>query len=215
MFIIKKQAIVLGKKMEKQASLLIRRQQHKRRKSQVRKDQVITEYIHVKYPTNFQEAEGFYESIVSKYPNKNDLRKTDSFKALKSTAIAESTSSLETDSDNMIKKPLINHQPNEPERTAETFDQPNEPEITAETFDQTSPEITEEMTEEIRTVEAIQPTLDDELSSELNGKIIKELRAEPELQNTFTATEEKFFHEELDIDIDIPEDILEKELWKW
>ena len=250
--------------MERQTKLLRRRQLSKKRKNQVRQDQLVSGYIHIKYPTLYQEAIEFYQTMDSRYPDKTDLRKTALFKELKtdipnhqpptqpqSTVITEPPSSLSsalsyiqsstptptfspegqtTYSDNMVLKiPLISPQPNKPtpERTEEMYDldQPT-PERTEEMYDldQPTPERTEEMfdldqekTEEMQAVDAIHPTLVEELSPVLIDQIIEQLRTEPDLQNIFTQVEEEFFLKELDmdIDIDIPEDLLEKELYQW
>ena len=63
---------------------------------------------------------------------------------------------------------------------------------------------------------SIQPFLQEEISSELIKKIIEELRAEPELRDTFLEIEEQLQFEQLAMDIEIPEyDLLEKELENW
>ena len=221
-------------KMEKQARLSKRREQDRKRKNQTRQDQLVAEYVHIKYPSIYKEATEFYESLNNLYPEKIDLRKTSRFRELKTDIIKQhpSTQSDQTPNssstvtsfsedqatynDNMLLRiPLIDVQANRPncEKTAE------------ETFDPQH-----EIPEEIQAVDAILPsitaaTLVDQLPLELIQKIIDDLRADPELENIMSQIEEEINQEldldiniddlsekELDIDINIPDDLLEKEL---
>ena len=69
--------------------------------------------------------------------------------------------------------------------------------------------------EEMLAVDSIQPSILEGISSNLLDKIIEELRADPELKDAVAQVEEELLFEELDIDIDMPEDLLEKELENW
>ena len=71
------------------------------------------------------------------------------------------------------------------------------------------------LTEKMLAVDSIQPSILEGISSNLLDKIIEELRAEPELKDVVAQVEEEQLFEELDIDIDMPEDLLEKELENW
>ena len=71
------------------------------------------------------------------------------------------------------------------------------------------------LTEKMLAVDSIQPSILEGISSNLLDKIIEELRAEPELKDVVAQVEEELLFEELDIDIDMPEDLLEKELENW
>ena len=69
-------------------------------RQQAREALFIQEYVQQKYPQVYEEAAMFYNYVNSIYPTKNDLRKTDEFKALKMgfTFVAKK-------GDNVIKKP--------------------------------------------------------------------------------------------------------------
>ena len=71
------------------------------------------------------------------------------------------------------------------------------------------------VTQEILAVDSIQPTILEDVSPDLLDKVIEELRAEPELRGIFAQVEQEQLLEEFDIDIDIPGDLLEKELENW
>ena len=69
-------------------------------RQQAREALFIQDYVQQKYPEAYEEAATFYNYVNSIYPTKNDLRKTDEFKALKMgfTFVAKK-------GDNVIKKP--------------------------------------------------------------------------------------------------------------
>ena len=220
--------------MEKQTKLSRRREQDRKRKHQVRQDQLMVRYIHVKYPLIFKEADEFYQTLNNMYPNKIDLRKTARFKELEVDITNPSIQHDQTTyNDNMILKiPLIDIQANEPnepdcEKTPEeavdaifpTIDEiPENKEAVGAIF----PTI-DEIPENKEAVDAIFPTiaaatLVDELPPDLIQKIIDDLRADPDLQNIMNETEDQIndlSEKDLDIDIDIADDLLEKELSYW
>ena len=70
-------------------------------RQQAREALFIQDYVQHKYPEAYEEAATFYNYVNSIYPTKNDLRKTDEFKALKMgfTFVAKN-------GDNVIKKPV-------------------------------------------------------------------------------------------------------------
>ena len=80
MFTIKKQATGstwhLLTKMERQAHLMIRRARDKKRKQEIRQDQLMINYIKAKYPIIYREASDYYSTLNAKHPTTNDLRKT-------------------------------------------------------------------------------------------------------------------------------------------
>ena len=69
-------------------------------RQQAREALFIKEYIQQKYPEAYEEAATFYNYVNSIYPTKNDLRRTDEFKALKMgfTFVAKK-------GDNVLKRP--------------------------------------------------------------------------------------------------------------
>ena len=70
-------------------------------RQQAREALFIQDYVQHKYPEAYEEAATFYNYVNSIYPTKNDLRKTEEFKALKMgfTFVAKN-------GDNVIKKPV-------------------------------------------------------------------------------------------------------------
>ena len=52
----------------------------------------VMEYIRTVYPRIYDEASGFYNSLKAKYPDKNDIRKTNEYKSFKKSFTKESAS---------------------------------------------------------------------------------------------------------------------------
>ena len=208
-----KRPVVLGicsRKMDQQARLRKRREQDRKRQSNIRKDKLITEYIHIKYPEIYNEANAFYQTLNNKFPDKKDLRKTDLFIFLKADiknpptqkeieTAQQTQKEIETAQqtqyeDNMVLKiPLMSNNP--------------APCIIEETSD----------LQQNQAVDAFEPTLFDQVPEDLLQKIIDELMLEPALKNIITEPEQEseFMLNELDIDIDIPDDLLENEVMYW
>ena len=82
----------------------------------------------------------------------------------------------------------------------------NHPSVTTETLQV----ITEEVLQEDSAFQSL-----DEIDPEAIEKIINELRTDPDLRNTFNDIEEQIEFQELGMDLEIPEDMLEKELENW
>ena len=193
-----------------QARLRKRREQDRKRQSNIRKDKLITEYIHIKYPEIYNEANAFYQTLNNKFPDKKDLRKTDLFIFLKADiknpptqkeieTAQQTQKEIETaqqtqHKDNMVLKiPLMSNNP--------------APCIIEETSD----------LQQNQAVDAFEPTLFDQVPEDLLQKIIDELMLEPALKNIITEPqqESEFMLNELDIDIDIPDDLLGNEVMYW
>ena len=102
----KKQVVVLWYslgKMERQKKLNLRRQQERKRNNERRKALLMVEYIHVKHPAIYNEANEYYEILNEEYSDKNDLRKVERFKRLKAN-----TYNSKVYNDNMVLNiPLI------------------------------------------------------------------------------------------------------------
>ena len=82
----------------------------------------------------------------------------------------------------------------------------NHPSVTTETLQV----ITEEILQEDSAFQSL-----DEIDPEAIEKIINELRTDPDLRDTFNDIEEQIEFQELGMDLEIPEDMLEKELENW
>ena len=174
--------------MDRQGKLHKRREQERRRTNEKRKAHLVAEYVQIKYPTIYNEASEFYQKLDALHPNKYDLRKVDLFKHLKKLHTQQET-------------------------TAETTQQMQyNDNMLLEIPLMRSPNIAEEGTDlqqkQNEVIDTIQPTLLDEIPEDLLQRAIDELQLEPE-----------FNLDELDIglniEIDIPDDLLEKELACW
>ena len=88
------------------------------------------------------------------------------------------------------------------------------PSIITETLETLTEEVIQEYT-----VDAVEPSLYEEISPEIVDKIIEDLRQDPGLRDIMTAVEEQLELEEVGMEIDIPdiddrlEDELENILW--
>ena len=214
--------------MERQVQLARRRERDRKRKEQVRQDQLMIGYIKVKHPSIYEEAREYYNTMNNIYSSKKDLRKTARFKEIEVSIFKRPTKSNETVyNDNMVLEiPLIEPGTKEPE---ETVNQEAEERMNLEAVDSIFPGIAAAATEETVNQEAVDSifpdiaaaTLVQELPAELIQQIINDLRADPELASLMNDIEDQVMYEEpvkdlfsddLDIDIDIPDNLLEKEL---
>ena len=189
--------------MEKQARLTIRRERDRKRKTQIRKDQLMISYIKTKYPVKYEEAREYYDNLNTAHPTAKDLRKTLRFKAFQ----AETKSCDEM----VLKIPLMNPGPSEDKEMTSHKDTINH-------------EVGEMQNQDGETINAgtddifpdIDPTtLVPELPPQLIEQVINELRADPELASLMNDEEEKAYDEYVDdnLDIDIEDDALEKDLF--
>ena len=64
-------------------SFELRKEKRRENRSKVRQALFISEYVHDKYFSIYEEAANFYNELNTRYPVKYDLRKTDEFKATK------------------------------------------------------------------------------------------------------------------------------------
>ena len=206
--------------MERQQHLLKRRERDRKRKEQIRKDQLMIAYIKVKHPSLYKEATEYYDSINVIYKDKKDLRKTPRFREVELTTSNRPTKDHEVMyNDNMVLRiPLITQD--------EMSDETTNKEATDSIFPHS--ETPDEMANK-EAVDSIFPHIDaatlvQELPNELLEQIISELRADPGLSTLMDGIEDSVMHEEpveavfydddydLDIDIDIQDNLLEKEL---
>ena len=174
--------------MERQEHLTLRRVAYRKRKQEVRQEQLMVSYIKAKYPMIYREANDYYSTLNEIHPNINDLRKTWRFK--------EFVSSTKT-RDNMVLKIPFKITPKDKE-------------------------VEDKEIHEVEAVEAndIFPDIDlntlvSEIPPQMIEEIIKDLRADPNLASIMNDVEADDLNMEadaLDIDLDIPDDLLEKEL---
>ena len=189
-------------KMEKQIQLVRRREIALRKTEQDRKDKVVIEYFNVKYPVLYQEAVKYYTCLSQQYPNIKDLRKTAGFKHFKATT---------TSTDTMVLKiPLVNAQ-EEAKKNETLAEGTNVEEIN--TFFPNTDTNAEETNVNINT---ILPDIDmndlvPEIPQHIVDSIIQDLRADPDLEAIMTEVED-LVDPDIDVDIEIQDDILEKEL---
>ena len=186
-------------KMERGKRLLVRRQQERERNNEKRKALLMVEYIRIKHPSIYDEASEYYEALNKEYFDKHDLRKLKQVKRLK-----PNTHNSKVYKDNMLLNiPLIGIN-----SSAERI----QPETT-EAAERIQPETTE-AAERIQpeTTEGIQPTLLEPIPSETLEQVINELRLDPFFGQFMNEVEEDFT---LDIDLEIDDDLLEKELVHW
>ena len=201
-------------KMEKGRALSVRREQQRKRNAQVRKDQLMINYVNIKHPHVYKEAERYYTKLTHIYPSKLDLRKTPRFKELTRDPVIKDNLNLSI--------PLMPQQtvhvaevPSPP--TLEVAEVPNPPtlEVAANCH-----RIASELPPDLQTFdECILP----ELPSDMIQGMIEELRADPNLRDMMEEVEATIENEptvssndeDIDINIDIDTDLLEKELLYW
>ena len=174
--------------MDRQAKLHMRREQDRRRANEKRKAHFVAEYVQIKYPTIYNEASEFYQKLDALHPNKNDLRKVDLFKHLKKSQTQQETTAETTQQVQYNDNMLL--------------------EIPLTRSLNIAEEGTDLQQKQNEVIDSIQPTLLDDIPEDLLQRAIDELQLEP-----------KFNLDELDIglniEIDIPDDLLEKELACW
>ena len=194
--------------MEKETHLRIRRERDRKRKEQIRQDQLMISYIKVKYPVQYKEAREYYNALNTAYATRKDLRKTLTFKEFQ--FVTKST-------DNMVLEiPLM-----PPEANKETLKDEVKETLKHETKETLKHETKETLKHEVKetlNVVDIFPDIDpdtliEEMPIDLFEGIIKDLQADPDLANLMNdqAMYEKPV-DDLDIDIDIQDNLLEREL---
>ena len=186
--------------MERQVQLTKRRERDRKRKEQIRQDQLMIAYIKIKHPTIYEEANQYYNTMNAIYINKKDLRKTARFKEVEADTTKRSSETVYHD--NMILEiPLIQPATKKPEETDIATAETSEERMNLEAVDSIFPDIAA-------------ATLVQELPADLIQQIIDELRADPELTTIMDNIEDQVLYEteDLDIDIDIVDNLLEKEL---
>ena len=230
--------------MERQVQLTKRRERDRKRKEQIRQDQLMIAYIKIKHPTVYEEANQYYNTMNAIYINKKDLRKTARFKEVEADTTKRSSETVYHD--NMILEiPLIQPATKKPEETDIATTETSEERMNPDTVDSIFPDIATAETSEERmnlepvdsifpdfattetseermnpdTLDSIFPhiaaaTLVQELPADLIQQIIDELRADPKLATIMDNIEDQVLYEteDLDIDIDIVDNLLEKEL---
>ena len=167
----------VAERMEKQVQLTIRRARDRKRKEQIRKDQLMINYIKVKYPLKYEEASDYYNTLNKMHPTTHDLRKTYRFKEFKGNTKSH---------DNLVLKiPLMNPESNGDKET-----------INHEPKDTTNHEAQEMINREDKeTINDIFPDIDPatlvpELPPQFIDQIINELRADPDLAALMDDAEE-------------------------
>ena len=211
----KQASLALFLKMGKERDIVRRRQLRKSRHDQKRQNSLITDYIQHKYANVYTEAFHFYERLNNQYPKKLDLRKTEEYRVWKSSVSDTSAQSQVQEPPNPVS---IESSPT----TVET--QPPTKHIYEDNLQLRIPldryrslKHTQSTTTQTLTIvdegSSLQPTLFDELPSDLIDQIIDQLRQDPDLTNMLNDIDELVNSEGMDIDIEIPEyTLLEKEL---
>ena len=174
----------------------------------VRKERIISGYIEIKHRNIYNEATEFYNVLNDKYPNKHDLRKTNEYMCLKTgdgvenikkyyirksrSGIKETVKmsnlelkiplmSQDTIKSSKVQEPVV--ESTEPEIEKAIAQHPNMPAISEPNQDPTI-EPVEIVIDE--TCTNIQPTLDEDLPSQLIEEIMDRLREDPFLQDYFS-----------------------------
>ena len=199
----------------------------------------MNEYIKEKHSETYEEAAAFYNYVNELHPKKNNLCKTQEFKAMKNGMIfvtkqpkitKQRFTSIPTTGEHEITIIAADEQPEstylavQPSSTeqAETVASSTEQAKTMQlcislmSSEQVSTTVLEESLRTTLLHDEIQTTLDEEIPEEIYGKILAELRADPDLANLMEDMEnmEKDIDEQ-DIDLPIEEDRLELELQNW
>ena len=216
----------------------------KNRQNLKRQNTLITDYIQHKYHNVYTEAFQFYTKLNDQYPDKTDLRKTDVYKFWKFGCVHHSSEQEQEPQSPVGGKPQ-EQKPQSPanselqEQEQEPPSPPSNEPQGSQSRDQdtytdnlqlkipikryrtikhgqsvtTQTLCGQEQLSTIQIPETPQPTLLDELPTDLVQEIIDQLSEDPDLMNTFDMIEEQFNLEELDIEI--PDNLLEKELENW
>ena len=193
-----------------------RKQLRKNRQNVKRQNSLITDYIEHKYANIYAEAFEFYKNLDDKYPDKTDLRKTEEYKFWKFGSVHLTSQPQEQEpkeyTDNLqLNIPIkryrtVKQGQSVTTQTLSTQEQPSTA-ITTQTLS------TQEQSSTIQTPQTPQPTLLEELPHDLVQEMINELKEDPHMMNMFDTIEGQFDFEELDIEI--PDSLLEKELQNW
>ena len=178
-----------------------RKQLRKNRQNVKRQNSLITDYIEHKYANIYAEAFEFYKNLDDKYPDKTDLRKTEEYKFWKFGSVHLTSQPQEQEP----KEYTDNLQLNIPIKRYRTVKQGQS--VTTQTLS------TQEQSSTIQTPQTPQPTLLEELPHDLVQEMINELKEDPHMMNMFDTKEGQLDFEELDIEI--PDSLLEKELQNW
>ena len=208
-----------------------RKQLRKNRQNVKRQNSLITDYIEHKYANIYAEAFEFYKNLDDKYPDKTDLRKTEEYKFWKFGSVHLTSQPQEQEpkeyTDNLqLNIPIkryrtVKQGQSVTTQTLSTQEQPSTA-ITTQTLstqEQSSTAITtqtlstQEQSSTIQTPQTPQPTLLEELLHDLVQEMINELKEDPHMMNMFDTIEGQLDFEELDIEI--PDSLLEKELQNW
>ena len=208
-----------------------RKQLRKNRQNVKRQNSLITDYIEHKYANIYAEAFEFYKNLDDKYPDKTDLRKTEEYKFWKFGSVHLTSQPQEQEpkeyTDNLqLNIPIkryrtVKQGQSVTTQTLSTQEQPSTA-ITTQTLStqkQSSTAITtqtlstQEQSSTIQTPQTPQPTLLEELPHDLVQEMINELKEDPHMMNMFDTIEGQLDFEELDIEI--PDSLLEKELQNW
>ena len=213
-----------------------RKQLRKNRQNLKRQNSLITDYIQHKYANVYAEAFQFYKKLDDRYPNKTDLRKTDEYKFWKFGSVHLTS---EQEQESQPQSPA-NSEPQEQEPQSPANSEPQEPPSPPSSQPQgsqytdnlqlkipikryrtvkhgqsatTQTLSTQEQPSTVQIPQTLQPTLLEELPDDLVQEIIDELKEDPHMMNMFDTMEEQFNFE--DLDIEIPDSLLEKELENW
>ena len=109
--------------MERQVNLVKRRALYKKRKQEVRQEQLMVSYIKAKYPVIYKEASEYYSTLNSMHPTTNDLRKTWRFKEFLSNTKASMVLQIPLMSYNETpNKEAENHEVETPDKEAENHE---------------------------------------------------------------------------------------------
>ena len=193
------------------------------------------EYIKEKHRETYEEAVAFYNYVNELHPKKNDLCKTQEFKAMKNgktfvtkrpKIVKQTFTSIPITGEHEITIIAADEQPESMYLAVQTSTEQAETVASsteqAKTMQLHIPLMSSEqisttaLEESLRTTlfdDEIQATLDEEIPEEIYGKILAELRADPDLANLMEDMEKDI--DEQDIDLPIEEDRLELELQNW
>ena len=193
-----------------------RKQLRKNRQNVKRQNSLITDYIEHKYANIYAEAFEFYKNLDDKYPDKTDLRKTEEYKFWKFGSVHLTSQPQEQEpkeyTDNLqLNIPIkryrtVKQGQSVTTQTLSTQEQPSTA-ITTQTLS------TQEQSSTIQTPQTPQPTLLEELPHDFVQEMINELKEDPHMMKMFDTIEGQLDFEELDIEI--PDSLLEKELQNW
>ena len=205
--------------MEAKLEFLARRRQKSQMKAQQwRKESLMMAYIQSKHAIVYKEAERYYTKINKIYPNKRNLLKTPRFRELKQTEIQDSM---------QLNIPLVSmpvSQQNIPSADPEPSLSTENELSTVQNSQPTVPTTSEPSTHQIPEFEnpqvgipAISQMTPLEIPEDMIESIMTSLRGDPDLNRLMDEVESEITYqdEDIDIDIEIANDLLEKELTFW